>query len=86
MENPCDSLNCMITKYNNPTIWLPGDLNLPNINWSNNTVNGNHYLLSLCNVFLNFMTYHGLVQMNLQPTRYLTFSSLTSHWRPSMLR
>ena len=70
MENLCDSLNRIITKYNNPTVWLAGDLNLPNIDWSNNTVNGNHYPLSLCNVFLNFMAYHGLVQMNFLPTRY----------------
>ena len=70
MENLCDSLSRIITKYNNPTVWLAGDLNLPNIDWSNNTVNGNHYPLSLCNVFLDFMTYHGLVQMNLLPTRY----------------
>ena len=31
MENLCDSLNRIITTYNNPTIWLAGDLNLPNI-------------------------------------------------------
>ena len=69
-ENLCDSLNRIITKYKNPTVWLAGDLNLPNIDWSNNTVNGNHYPPSLCNVFLDFMAYHGLVQMNLLPTRY----------------
>ena len=57
-------------KYNNPTIWLAGDLNLLNIDWLNNTIRGNHYSSSLCNKFLDFMTYHGLVQMNMQPTRH----------------
>ena len=28
MENLCDSLNLIITTYNNPTIWLAGDLTL----------------------------------------------------------
>ena len=69
LENLCDSLNQIIAKYNNSTIWLAGDLNLPNIDWLNNIISGNHYPSSLCNKFLDFMTYHGLVQMNLQPTR-----------------
>ena len=28
------------------------------------------YSLTLCNVFLDFLACHGLVQMNLQPTKY----------------
>ena len=60
----------IITRYSNPiNIWLAGNLNLPNIDWSNNTGNGNHYPLSLCNTFLDFMAHHSLVQMNSQPTR-----------------
>ena len=30
----------------------------------------NHYSLTLCNTFLDFMACHGLEQMNLQPTRF----------------
>ena len=33
LENLRDSLNQIIGKYNNPTIWLARDLNLPNIDW-----------------------------------------------------
>ena len=46
MENLCDSFGCIIIRYNNLIIWLAGNLNLPNIDWSNNIVNGNESLLT----------------------------------------
>ena len=73
MENLCDSFNHIIIRYNNPIIWLTGDLNLPYIDWSNNIVNGNHYSLTLCNTFLDFMACHGLEEMNLQPQDSIVF-------------
>ena len=63
------TLNQIIAKYNNPSIWLAGDLNLSNIDWLKNTITGNHYPSFLYNKFLDFMTYHGIVQINMQPTR-----------------
>ena len=69
MKNLIDSVNCIVDKYKNSTIWVDGDLNLPNINWSDHTINGSNYSLALCNVFLDLLTHYGFVQMNLQPTR-----------------
>ena len=69
MENLINSINCIVDKYKNSTIWVAGDLNLPNICWSDHTINGSNYSLALCNAFLDLPTHHGFMQMNLQPTR-----------------
>ena len=37
-------------------------LNLPNINWDSNSVEGNSYPLSLCNIFLDFLNTFGFIQ------------------------
>ena len=69
MENLIDSINCIVDKYKNSTIWVAGDLNLPNVNWSDHTIKGSNYLLALCNAFLDLLTHHGFMQINLQSTR-----------------
>ena len=55
----------------NPTnpIWIGGDMNLPNINWNNNTVVNNCYPLALCNTILDFTADHGFFQTVQTPTR-----------------
>ena len=68
-ENLTDSNNFIVSNYKNSTIWFGGDLNLPNINWVDNTIGGNNYPLTLCNTFLDLLTSHGFTQMNLQLTR-----------------
>ena len=69
MDNLTDTINCIANDHKNSTIWVAGDLNLPNINWTDNTISAANYSLTLCNTFLNLLTNHGLMQMNLQPTR-----------------
>ena len=69
IENLIVSINCIVDKYKNSTIWVAGDLNLPIVNWSDHTIKGSNYSLALCNAFLDLLTHHGLMQMNLQPTR-----------------
>ena len=55
----------------NPTtpIWIGGDLNLPNIDWSMGTVFNNCYPLALCNIVLDFIADHGFSQLVHTPTR-----------------
>ena len=38
MENLCQLLQEIYTKFKNSVIWIAGDLNLPNINWKLNTI------------------------------------------------
>ena len=50
----CSDLEKLLNEYPDVPIWIAGDLNLPNINWDNNSVEGNSYHLSLYNIFLDF--------------------------------
>ena len=77
MENLTDSINYIVNDYKNSIIWFGGDLNLPNINWANNTISGTSYSLAQCNVFLDLLTSYDFTQMNLQPTSIRYF--LTNH-------
>ena len=43
-------------------IWIAGDLNLPNINWNNNSVEGFSYPIPLCNILLEFLHTYGFTQ------------------------
>ena len=55
----------------NPTvpIWIGGDLNLPNIDWSTTSVMDNRYPLILCDLVLDFTADFGYLQMVQCPTR-----------------
>ena len=47
----CSDLEGLINEHLNTQIWIAGDLNLPSINWNNNSVEGFSYPISLCNIF-----------------------------------
>lgn len=51
------------------TIWIGGDLNLPDINWTDNTITGHHYPLSLNERFLTFQEDNFFVKFVTFPTR-----------------
>ena len=53
----------MVKEYPNVPIWIAGDLNLPNINWNNTSIEGNSYPIPLCNVFLDFLNTFGFTQI-----------------------
>ena len=75
----------------NPTtpIWIGGDLNLPNIDWSMGTVFNNCYPLALCNIVLDFIADHGFSQLVHTPTRnnnILDIFSLINHLLPNHMK
>ena len=50
-------------------IWIGGDLNLPNIDWSTNSITDNRYPLILCDQILDFVTDYGFSQLVQSHTR-----------------
>ena len=40
LQQLCCDLEGLVNKHPNTQIWIAGDLNLPNINWNNNSVEG----------------------------------------------
>ena len=54
MKTLCNTLADIAKNHRNSPIWIAGDINLPNVNWERNCINGNTYIAALCNLFLNF--------------------------------
>ena len=48
---------------------MAGDVNLPDINWQDNCIEGHQYSLNTNNVFLEFLNNNGLSQIVNTPTR-----------------
>ena len=46
-------INKLSTKYKNNPLWLGGDLNLPDIDWSVNSIKGNQYTKAINETFLD---------------------------------
>ena len=69
LELMCHCLNDLADKNPNAVIWFAGDVNLPNINWSNCSILGNNYPSSYCNIILDMFCDAGLTQLVDFPTR-----------------
>ena len=65
----CNDLQSIILTNPSSTMWIGGDLNLPDINWSLNTIMGHQYPLSLNECFLDFQEDNLFVQFVTFPTR-----------------
>ena len=47
VNDMCGVICDLINKYLNSTVWIGGDLNLPDIDWSSGTVTSHNYPVSL---------------------------------------
>jgi len=56
----CAHLETIKSNHPNSTIWLSGDLNLSDINWEGNCVDGHQYSLNHNNSFLELLSNNGL--------------------------
>ena len=57
-QNLCQIIRNIVAKFPSATIWLSGDLNLPDISWSNDSIIGHQYKRSINECFLS--TFHDL--------------------------
>ena len=44
MKNTCEVIENLCCKYENADMWITGDFNLPNIDWSLSSIVGSTYL------------------------------------------
>ena len=63
MQNVCKVIENLCSKYENAVMWVTGDFNLPNIDWSSNSVVGSTYPLELCNMLIDTFNTFGFTQM-----------------------
>ena len=69
MEDLCTTMELISQRFKNAVIWFGGDLNLPDISWDSNTVNGNQNSAQINNRFLNSIQNCSLEQKVTLPTR-----------------
>ena len=66
MQNLCQLISEIHSKYKNAVIWITGDFN---INWSPNSVTSNSYPLDISTLLIDEFNSGGFIQMVSQPTR-----------------
>jgi len=84
LQKFCSELDATISSHPSSTIWIAGDVNLPDINWSSHCVTGHNYSLSLNNIFLNFLESNGLTRTVEFPTRGQNILDIFTN-RPSLI-
>ena len=64
---------------------MAGDVNLPDINWQDNCIEGHQYSLNTNNIFLEFLNNNGLSQIVNTPTRGFNILDVFVTNRPSLI-
>jgi len=85
LNDLCDQLTGIVSSHPNSIIWVAGDINLPDIVWSDHSINGNTYPLNISNIFLNFLDTNGLCQIVSTPTRGTNVLDIFLTNRPSLI-
>ena len=58
----CGVICDLVNKHSNSTVWIGGDLNLPDIDWSSGTVTSHNYPVSLSEHVIDTFSTVGLFQ------------------------
>ena len=75
----------VIEMYPNDMIWITGDINLPHVDWENNTVQNSSYPVPLYDIFLDFLSIHSFTQMVNFPTRGNNILDIFCCNRPALI-
>ena len=85
LTNLCNSLESIKSSHPNSVFWVAGDVNLPDINWQDNCIEGHQYSLNTNNVFIEVLNNNGLSQMVNTPTRGSNILDVFVTNRPSLI-
>lgn len=85
LVNMCETLEAISVKYRKAVLWIGGDLNLPDIDWSSQTINGNACSAATNKRFLECVNYCALDQIVDFPTRNTSTLDLFLTNRPSLV-
>ena len=69
MEELCDKIRQLQTSNPRASLWISGDVNLPDIDWETHTIKGHNYPISINQCFLNTIYDTGSDQIVRFPTR-----------------
>ena len=85
MESLCGTIENLILVHPNSTIWIAGDLNLPDVDWSDWSILSSNYSLSLCNLFNDLFISYGFIQLVDTPPRQNNILDIFATNRPSLV-
>ena len=85
-EEICSIVSEIVRKHPTATIWISGDLNLPDINWQTESVSGHQYTLAVNSVYLSTFQDLCLSQVVDFPTRDQSVLDVFLTNRPSLIR
>ena len=85
VEELVDVIRKVCHKYKDAVIWIAGDLNLPDIDWTTSTIAGHQYRKQINEVFLSLERDLGLNQVIDKPTREENILDLFFTNRPSLV-
>ena len=84
--NLTTAIETLVKSYPKEVIWIGGDANLPDINWSLNTVSGNNYKKEINVTFLQAVENSGLDQVVDFQTRDDNLLDIFLTNRPSLIQ
>ena len=76
----CSILEEITLSHPNSAIWITGDFNLPDINWTNLTIDQYNYPIRLNQELLDFLNNHGYSQHVTFPTRLSNTLDIFIRW------
>lgn len=85
-DNLCNYIIDLATKYPNSAIYCAGDFNLPDIDWSNNSISGHRYSSTINDLALSMMAECGFSQVVNFPTRLNNTLDILFTNRPSLIQ
>ena len=85
LQSLCQTIEDIIKENPAATIWLGGDINLPNINWSTNSPSGSNYPTSFCNLVLDLFYDMNFTQLVTFPTRNENTLDIFATNRPTLV-
>ena len=85
MDNMCTTIESLVAKYKNAIYWLGGDLNLPDINWTTQSIDGNANTKAINQRLIDCAQQSGLEQMVNFHTRQSSTLDLFFTNRPSLV-
>jgi len=85
MQELRDQLHALHTQHPSATIWIAGDVNLPDIDWNTTTITSSSYAHSISQCFLDLTFDIGSEQMIRFPTRNNNTLDLFLTNRPSLV-
>jgi hypothetical protein len=84
-EKLCSEIETIVNDHPKDCIWIAGDLNLPDIDWSSNSVMSHQYTKEISERFILALENSGLQQMIDFPTRICKTLDLFVTNRPSLV-